>query len=83
MAKNTFILLGEYFNEFIREPITSGKFSSVSEVIRRVSELLEQQRNKKKKLIKELKKGERSGSTEKFNKDEFLNSMHQTHTSNQ
>jgi antitoxin ParD1/3/4 len=34
MAKNTSILLGEHFENFVNEKISTGKFSSVSEVIR-------------------------------------------------
>jgi len=76
MAKNTSILLGDYFNEFIREQVTSGRFSSASEVVRSALRMFEQEENKKNELIKELKKGEKSGFIEKFNKDKFLSSMH-------
>lgn len=34
MCKNTSILLGDYFNKFISEQITTGKFFSASEVVR-------------------------------------------------
>jgi len=76
MAKNTSILLGDYFNEFIREQITSGRFSSASEVVRSALRMFEQEENKKKELIKELKKGEQSGFIDDFNKESFLKSMH-------
>ena len=76
MAKNTSILLGDYFNEFIREQVTSGRFSSASEVVRTALRMFEQEENKKKALISALKKGENSGFIEKFSKDEFLSSMH-------
>ena len=58
MAKNTSILLGDYFNEFIKDQITTGRFSSASEVVRTALRLFEQEESKKKELIKELKKGE-------------------------
>lgn len=76
MAKNTSILLGDYFNEFIREQIITGRYSSASEVVRSALRMFEQEENKKKALIKELKKGEKSGFIEKFSKDDFLSSMH-------
>ena len=81
MAKNTSILLGDYFNEFISEQITTGRFSSASEVVRSALRLFEQEENKKKELIKELKKGENSGFIENFNKKEFITSMHNKYSS--
>jgi len=83
MAKNTSILLGDYFDEFIKEQITTGKFSSVSEVVRSALRLFEQEENKKKELIKELIKGEKSGFVERFNKNEFLGSMRNKYSSDE
>jgi len=82
MSKNTSILLGDYFTKFISEQITRGRFSSASEVVKSALRLLEQEENKKKELIKELKKGEDSGFIEKFNKEDFLNSMHSKYSIN-
>lgn len=76
MAKNTSILLGDYFNNFINEQINSGRFSSASEVVRTALRLFEQEESKKKELIKELIKGEKSGFAENFDKNEFLKKMH-------
>ena len=81
MAKNTSILLGDYFNEFINEQIASGRFSSASEVVRTALRLFEQEEKKKKELINELKKGENSGFVENFNYDDFLSSMHKKYSS--
>jgi len=81
MAKNTSILLGDYFNEFISKQISNGKFSSASEVVRSALRLFEQEETKKLELIKELKKGENSGFIENFNKKEFLSSMHNKYSS--
>ena len=83
MAKNTSILLGDYFNEFISKQITTGKFSSVSEVVRSALRLFEQEENKKKELIKELIKGEKSGFVENFNQNEFLSSMRNKYSSDE
>lgn len=41
MAKNTSILLGDYFEDFISKQIKTGKFSSASEVIRSALRLFE------------------------------------------
>lgn len=82
MAKNTSILLGEYFENFISEQIKSGKFSSASEVIRTALRIFEHEESKKSLLINELKKGEKSGFSKDFNRDSFLNKIHEKHTSN-
>lgn len=47
MAKNTPILLGNYFNNFISEQIKTGKYSSVSEVVRAVLRMFEHEELKK------------------------------------
>lgn len=77
MAKNTSILLGDYFNDFINEQINSGRFSSASEVVRSALRLFEQEERKKKELIKELIKGEESGFIENFDKNKFLKKLYE------
>ncbi len=57
MAKNTSILLGDYFNNFVHEQVKSGKYASKSEVVRAALRLLEYEETKKNELIKELNKG--------------------------
>ena len=54
MAKNTSILLGEYFDNFINSQIKTGRFSSASEVVRAALRLFEQEERRKGELIKEL-----------------------------
>ncbi|MCT2561671.1 type II toxin-antitoxin system ParD family antitoxin [Chryseobacterium herbae] len=80
MAKNTSILLGDYFDNFISEQIKSGKYSSASEVIRNALRLFEYEESRKKELINELKKGEKSGFVENFDRKEFLKNLHQKHS---
>ena len=79
MAKNTSILLGEYFDGFISDQVKSGKFSSASEVIRTALRLFEQQENKAKILIDELKAGEKSGMISKFDREKALSKLHAKH----
>lgn len=79
MAKNTSILLGDYFDGFISQQIKSGKYSSVSEVVRAALRIFEHEESKKVALINELKKGEKSGFVENFDRKEFLKSLHQKH----
>jgi antitoxin ParD1/3/4 len=76
MPKNTSILLGDHFNEFIKEQISSGRFNSASEVVRSALRMFEEEEIKKKELIKELTKGEQSGFSDGFDKNKFLQKMH-------
>lgn len=77
MSKNTSILLGDYFNNFINEQVKSGKYSSVSEVVRTALRMLEYEEFKKSELVKELKKGENSGFVKDFDRNSFLKKLHQ------
>jgi len=79
MAKNTSILLGDYFDDFINRQIKSGKYSSVSEVVRTALRMFEHEELKKEELIKELKKGEKSGFVKDFDRTSFLKNLHKTH----
>ncbi len=79
MAKNTSILLGDYFNDFIGEQIKTGRFNSASEVVRTALRFFEKELNKEKQLVNELKKGENSGFVEDFEKDDFLKELHKKH----
>ncbi|WP_313267527.1 type II toxin-antitoxin system ParD family antitoxin [Sphingobacterium sp.] len=77
MAKNTSILLGDYFDNFINQQIKSGKFSSASEVVRAALRMFEFEETKKTELIAALKKGEKSGFVEDFDRKDFLAKLHQ------
>jgi antitoxin ParD1/3/4 len=81
MAKNTSILLGDYFDNFINQQVSSGKFSSASEVVRAALRLFEEEETKKVELVNELKKGEKSGFVQNFDRDKFLKNIHQKHVS--
>jgi antitoxin ParD1/3/4 len=76
MAKNTSILLGDYFDNFINSQVKTGKFSSASEVVRAALRMFEQEELKKSELIKELIKGEKSGFDKDFNRESFLKNIH-------
>jgi antitoxin ParD1/3/4 len=80
MAKNTSILLGDYFDSFINQQVKSGKFSSASEVVRAALRMFEYEETKKTELINELKKGEKSGYVIDFNRESFLNNLHLKHS---
>lgn len=80
MAKNTSILLGDYFDNFINKQVKTGKYSSTSEVVRAALRMFEFEETKKVQLISELKKGEKSGFVEKFNRDSLLKNLHKKHS---
>jgi antitoxin ParD1/3/4 len=79
MSKNTSILLGDHFESFVARQVKSGKYTSVSEVIRAALRLFEVEETKKESLLKELKKGERSGFVPDFDRDAFLKDLHRKH----
>lgn len=79
MPKNTSILLGDYFDSFINQQVQSGKFTSASEVVRAALRMFEHEETKKAELVKELKKGEKSGFVKDFNRDNLLKTLHQNH----
>lgn len=66
MAKNTSILLSDHFDRFIRQKIDSGKYSSVSDVIRSALRLLEEEEQKLEDLRASLRAGEQSGIADDF-----------------
>jgi antitoxin ParD1/3/4 len=72
MARNTSILLGDYFENFIKDQIATGKYSSVSEVVRTALRIFEQEESKTKSLINELKIGEKSAKIRNFDRNKNL-----------
>ena len=79
MAKNTSILLGDHFENFISDEISSGRFSSVSEVVRTALRLLELEEQKIKKFRAEIEIGEKSGMVSNFNPETHLANLHKKH----
>lgn len=76
MGKNTSISLGNHFEEFIKEEVKSGRYGSVSEVIRSALRLLESEEKKERELIKALEIGEKSGFVENFDPKQNLKDLH-------
>lgn len=79
MSKNTSISLGNHFEEFVNDEVKSGRYSSVSEVIRSALRLLELEEKKERELIKALEIGERSGFVDNFDPEQHLKDLHQRH----
>lgn len=76
MSKNTSILLGDHFDQFISHQVESGRYSSASEVIRAALRIFEEEENKKAELINALKKGEKSGFVEKLDRKKLKQNLH-------
>ena len=76
MARNTSILIGEYYERFINQQIATGKYNSVSEVVRTALRYFEQEEIQTKSLVDELKIGENSGKIRDFNRSENLKQLH-------
>ena len=79
MGKNTSISLGSHFEEFINEEVKTGRYSSVSEVIRAALRMLEHEEKKERELIKTLELGEQSGFEDDFDPKENLAELHSKH----
>ena len=61
MPKNTSISLGDHFGDFITKQVKTGRYGSVSEVVRDGLRLLEEQEQQRAALRKALIAGEKSG----------------------
>ncbi|HEX6280108.1 MAG TPA: type II toxin-antitoxin system ParD family antitoxin [Pyrinomonadaceae bacterium] len=79
MARNTSILLGEHFETFIDDLIATGKYGSVSEVVRTALRLFETEEAKVQYLVGELKKGEKSGKVVNFDRNKYLKRLQASH----
>ena len=75
MARNTSVILGEHFDEFIKAEIKSGRYGSTSEIIRSGLRMLEDEKRKIESINKGLVVGEESGKPRKFNNEKFKVAM--------
>lgn len=76
MGKNTSVLLGQYFQDFIAEEVESGRYSSASEVVRDALRGLDRERKGKQKLFELLEEADNGEFTE-FDSEEFKKRMHE------
>jgi len=61
MAKNTSVTLGEHFDHFINQQLSTGRYGSASEIVRAGLRVLEDQETKLLNLRNMLIEGEQSG----------------------
>jgi antitoxin ParD1/3/4 len=79
MSKNTSIILGNHFDQFIQNEIKEGRYSSASEIIRNGLRLLEHERNIKDRLDDALVVGLESGTPKVFDNEDFKKRMRAKH----
>ena len=73
--RNTSISLGNYFDNFVQNRISQGRYKNASEVIRAGLRLLEEEENKISALKKAIQEGLDSGIVEDFGPQKHLNSL--------
>ena len=72
MSRVTSVTLGEYFEGFIAQQISAGRFESKSEVLRAAMRLLEEHEKKVMALNQALADGETSGEAQPFFMDGLI-----------
>ena len=75
MGRNTSISLGDYFEEFVDEKVTTGRFKNASEVIRAGLRLLEEEEAKFITLKNAINEGLESGKSENFEAKKHLEKL--------
>jgi len=79
MTRNTSISLGDHFANFVDSQVESGRYGSVSDVVRAGLRLLEEHEAKVKALQAALIAGEESGPPAAFDSEAFLKRMRAKH----
>ena len=77
MARNTSIIIGAYYEDFINRQIATGKYTSVSEVVRAALRHFELAEIQTESLISELELGEKSRKIRNFNRIENLKRLNE------
>ena len=75
MGRNTSVSLGDYFEEFVDNRVSEGRFKNASEVIRAGLRLLEEEENKIIALKKAINEGIESGIANEFDAKKHLESL--------
>ena len=72
MSRNTSISIGDYFDNFIQNRISTGRFKNASEVVRAGLRLLEEEENRIIALREAIQEGIESGVAYDFDPDSHL-----------
>ncbi len=75
MNRNTSISLGSYFDSFIQNRISEGRFKNASEVVRAGLRLLEEEENKVIALREAIREGIDSGIANDFDPKSHLEKL--------
>ena len=82
MSKNTSILLGNHFDNFIQETLVDGRYRNASEVVRAGLRLLEEEESKVIALKAAINEGLKSGLATDFDPTKHLSSLKKSKKSN-
>jgi antitoxin ParD1/3/4 len=77
MAKNTSVIIGDHFGEFIERQVSEGRYASASDVVRAGLRLLEEREVKIEALRAALIEGEQSGASTPFDVEAFISRKRQ------
>ena len=72
MSRNTSISIGPYFDNFIQNKISAGRFKNASEVVRAGLRLLEEEETRINALREAIQEGIESGIAYDFNPESHL-----------
>ncbi|OJV45700.1 MAG: antitoxin [Chryseobacterium sp. 39-10] len=75
MGRNTSVSLGNYFEDFVDNKVSQGRYKNASEVIRAGLRLLEEEENKIQILKNAIQEGIKSGIANDFNPQKHLESL--------
>ncbi|OYU54438.1 MAG: antitoxin [Chitinophagaceae bacterium BSSC1] len=75
MGKNTSISLGDHFEDFLADKISTGRYKNASEVIRAGLRLLEEEETKMVALKNAVEEGFESGLAEDFDAHKHLQKL--------
>lgn len=73
--KNTSVSLGDYFDQFVSNQISVGRYKNVSEVIRAGLRLLEDEESKEMALRNAIQEGIDSGIAHDFDPEKHLKEL--------
>ncbi|GAA5220604.1 type II toxin-antitoxin system ParD family antitoxin [Membranihabitans marinus] len=82
MSKNTSISLGNYFDQFVNNQVSTGRYKNVSEVIRAGLRLLENEENRVLALKNSIQEGIDSGIALDFDSNKHLQELKDRHKNN-